>query len=137
MRVAPLNSTFMLIGIFGFLASVLFGAYGTLSVDFAIAFGIVFFMFIVASFISMSKGPLPEEDLFIDNNPTKPVVVLMKGDKIAKTEMKKTTKKKVAKKKSVKKKITKKKVVKKKPVKKKTTKKKTGKRLTKRKTKRK
>ena len=55
-KVAPLNSAFMLSSILGFLISVVYVR--TLSVTWAFAFGLVFFLMIVASLISMFQAPV-------------------------------------------------------------------------------
>lgn len=55
-KVAPLNSAFMLTAILGFLISVMYVR--KLSVTWAFAFGIVFFLMIIASLISMIEAPV-------------------------------------------------------------------------------
>lgn len=55
-KVAPLNSAFMLTAILGFLISVMYVR--KLSVTWAIAFGLVFFLMIIAALISMIEAPV-------------------------------------------------------------------------------
>jgi len=55
-KVAPLNVSFMLTAMLGFLISVIYVR--KIDVSWATAFAIVFFMMIVASFISMFKAPV-------------------------------------------------------------------------------
>ena len=55
-KVAPLNSAFMLTAILGFLISVLYVR--KLSVTWAFAFGLVFFLMIIAALISMIEAPV-------------------------------------------------------------------------------
>jgi hypothetical protein len=69
--VTPLNSTFMLTSILGFLTSVFF--IPTLDsllfpnkIDYAFAFSLVFLLMFIASIISMTYSPY-EEHLYIDS----------------------------------------------------------------------
>ncbi|MBW2973209.1 hypothetical protein KY346_02340 [Candidatus Woesearchaeota archaeon] len=58
-RAAPLKSSFMLIGIIGFLVSVIY--LPKISLNWAFAFGLVFLLMIIATLVSMtqSKPVLP------------------------------------------------------------------------------
>lgn len=61
--ITPLNSTFMLVSIVGFLTSVFYvpslAQQGLpYAVDFAFAFGMVFFLMFISSLISMHSSPV-------------------------------------------------------------------------------
>lgn len=58
-KVAPLNSTFMLISMVGFLTSVIWVK--SISSTWSVAFGLVFALMFVASIISMTYGPAEVE----------------------------------------------------------------------------
>lgn len=53
-RAAPLKSSFMLAGIIGFLISVIY--LPRISLNWAFAFGLVFFLMIIATLVSMTKS---------------------------------------------------------------------------------
>lgn len=53
-RAAPLKSSFMLAGIIGFLISVIY--LPKISLNWAFAFGLVFFLMIIATLVSMTKS---------------------------------------------------------------------------------
>lgn len=55
-KVAPLNSAFMITAILGFLISVIYVR--KLSLTWAVAFAIVFFVMIIAALISMMQAPV-------------------------------------------------------------------------------
>jgi len=61
MEIAPLNASFMLAGILGFMISVIY--LPKYSLNFAFAFGLVFFLMIVAALFSMAKGSTGELQL--------------------------------------------------------------------------
>lgn len=53
-EIAPLNTSFMFAGILGFLVSVIY--LPKYSLNWAFAFGLVFFLMIIAALVSMTKG---------------------------------------------------------------------------------
>ncbi len=55
-RIAPLNASFMLTAILGFLISVIYVR--KIDISWATAFAIVFFIMIIAALISMVKAPV-------------------------------------------------------------------------------
>lgn len=61
MEIAPLNTSFMLAGILGFMISVIY--LPKYSLNWAFAFGLVFFLMIVAALFSMTKGSTGELQL--------------------------------------------------------------------------
>lgn len=61
LKVAPLHASFMLAGILGFMISVIY--LPKYSLNWAFAFGLVFFLMIIAALFSMAKGELGEPQL--------------------------------------------------------------------------
>jgi len=62
MEIAPLKASFMFTGILGFLISVIY--LPKYSLNWAFAFGLVFFIMIIAALISMAKGSAEDVQLY-------------------------------------------------------------------------
>ena len=61
MNVAPLKSSFMLISMLGFMISVVYTSYGTISETWGFTFGFMFALMFVAALISMTHAPIDQQ----------------------------------------------------------------------------
>ncbi|MFQ5474282.1 MAG: hypothetical protein ACE5DM_00430 [Candidatus Nanoarchaeia archaeon] len=57
-KVAPLTSSFMAIGMLGFMAAVVYTSFGRINPTWGFTLGIFFVVMVVASLISMSRAPV-------------------------------------------------------------------------------
>lgn len=66
-KVAPLKSSFMLAAMLGFMITTIYTAYGRIPESWGFAFGFLFTLMFIASFISMNNAPV-EPQLEMDDH---------------------------------------------------------------------